>query len=333
MKKVALMTRPSPAYLGSHVPPPSSSSSSFPVLTEKYSYQGEELILDGMICPISNSILMDPVTCLDGHSYERAAIDSWLSSGHVTSPVTGLPLASNALIPNHNLRRAIDDLLTRHPKLRAFRTLFQTPTKINYSNPSFNFSTRRFCTAKITKGGSVALSRDNTVATRTAIPQSYENVLLFIDGPLRFSDCDLPGITLEVLSTVTAFNGLMIGITNRDPKGWARDIKDLIDDYSFYINDSGWIYSPLSGSQMSGWVPGNLKAGDNVSFHVTREGNVQVHVNNIKQCDIPVEVPLLTEQKSMQNYWGFMALCGIVAAVKLITFPSYNFPSTTESSV
>ncbi len=50
------------------------------------------------ICPISNEIMLDPVVCSDGHTYERAAIETWFS-GHLTSPVTNLPLAVKMVFP------------------------------------------------------------------------------------------------------------------------------------------------------------------------------------------------------------------------------------------
>ena len=50
---------------------------------------------------------MRAVLCVgDGHSYEEAAISEWLQS-HDTSPVTGQPLATTDLLPNHALRQMI----------------------------------------------------------------------------------------------------------------------------------------------------------------------------------------------------------------------------------
>jgi uncharacterized protein len=34
----------------------------------------------------------NPVIAADGHSYERGAIERWFSTGHNTSPLTGLRL-------------------------------------------------------------------------------------------------------------------------------------------------------------------------------------------------------------------------------------------------
>jgi U-box domain len=43
----------------------------------------------------------------DGHSYDQSAIAEWLQT-HTTSPVTGQPLASADLLPNHALRQIIE---------------------------------------------------------------------------------------------------------------------------------------------------------------------------------------------------------------------------------
>ena len=53
--------------------------------------------------------MCDPVSTADGHTYERAAIKRWLSKGKRTSPLTGAVLESTALIPNHALRKLIEE--------------------------------------------------------------------------------------------------------------------------------------------------------------------------------------------------------------------------------
>ena len=59
-------------------------------------------------CPITQVRMTDPVTCMDGHTYERAGIEKWLTN-HNTSPLTGVELPSKFLIPNHSLRNAIEE--------------------------------------------------------------------------------------------------------------------------------------------------------------------------------------------------------------------------------
>ena len=61
---------------------------------------------DDYICPITSEIMTDPVSALDGFTYERAAITEWLRTKD-TSPKTGATLESKALIPNYNLRSVI----------------------------------------------------------------------------------------------------------------------------------------------------------------------------------------------------------------------------------
>ena len=58
---------------------------------------------DEYICPITSEIMTDPVTTLDGFTYERAAITEWLRTKDI-SPKTGATLESKALIPIHSLR-------------------------------------------------------------------------------------------------------------------------------------------------------------------------------------------------------------------------------------
>ena len=61
---------------------------------------------DDYVCPITSEIMSDPVSTLDGFTYEREAITEWLRTKD-TSPVTGATLESTTLIPNHSLRSII----------------------------------------------------------------------------------------------------------------------------------------------------------------------------------------------------------------------------------
>ena len=61
---------------------------------------------DDYICPITAEIMTDPVSTLDGFTYEREAITEWLRTKD-TSPKTGATLESKTLIPNHSLRSMI----------------------------------------------------------------------------------------------------------------------------------------------------------------------------------------------------------------------------------
>ena len=55
------------------------------------------------MCPITAEVMTDPVSTLDGFTYERAAITEWLRTND-TSPFTGAKLESKMLIPNLTVR-------------------------------------------------------------------------------------------------------------------------------------------------------------------------------------------------------------------------------------
>jgi hypothetical protein len=75
--------------------------------------------LPSFVCPISMAVMSDPVFTADGHTYEREAIVTWMcdTSQDPTSPMTGEPLCSRALVPNHVLKRAIADWKQHHSQL------------------------------------------------------------------------------------------------------------------------------------------------------------------------------------------------------------------------
>ncbi|KAK9096968.1 hypothetical protein Sjap_022465 [Stephania japonica] len=65
-------------------------------------------------CPISLELMRDPVTVCTGQTYDRSSIESWVATGNTTCPVTRSPLTDFSLIPNHTLRRLIQDWCVSH---------------------------------------------------------------------------------------------------------------------------------------------------------------------------------------------------------------------------
>ena len=61
---------------------------------------------DEFICPITHSIMNDPVIISDGHTYERTAIQKWLNT-HEKSPMTNELLRYKNLIPNRAIKNSI----------------------------------------------------------------------------------------------------------------------------------------------------------------------------------------------------------------------------------
>ena len=66
-------------------------------------------VLNEYTCPITAEIMTDPVSTLDGFTYERTAITEWLRTND-TSPSTGAKLESKRLIPNVTVRCLLQHL-------------------------------------------------------------------------------------------------------------------------------------------------------------------------------------------------------------------------------
>lgn len=69
------------------------------------------------LCPISLDLMKDPVTLPSGITYDRENIERWIESGDRTCPVTNQALGSFEQIPNHAIRRMIQDWCVQHRSL------------------------------------------------------------------------------------------------------------------------------------------------------------------------------------------------------------------------
>jgi hypothetical protein len=62
------------------------------------------------LCPITLELMRDPVAAPTGITYDRTAINSWLlAGGQRTCPITHGELRAGDLVPNHTLRRLIQE--------------------------------------------------------------------------------------------------------------------------------------------------------------------------------------------------------------------------------
>jgi len=64
-------------------------------------------------CPITHSIMKDPVGDSEGFSYDRPAIEEWLKEP-CASPTTRKGLTIHQLVPNRALRDAIANHMGEH---------------------------------------------------------------------------------------------------------------------------------------------------------------------------------------------------------------------------
>jgi hypothetical protein len=66
--------------------------------------------------PITKEIMIDPVICADGFTYDRPSIQQWFDLGHDISPITGQILTNTNLIPNRALKSTISVFLETIPE-------------------------------------------------------------------------------------------------------------------------------------------------------------------------------------------------------------------------
>ncbi|OAY32183.1 U-box domain-containing protein 21 [Manihot esculenta] len=98
------------------------------------------------LCPISLDLMKDPVTLSSGFSYDRSNIEAWLQAGNFTCPVTNQILTTFDLIPNHNLRKMIQDWCVENRNFGIQRIptpkIPVSPTQISDVLSSLGASTR-----------------------------------------------------------------------------------------------------------------------------------------------------------------------------------------------
>lgn len=72
-------------------------------------------IPNDFLCPITQEVMIDPVTTSDGQTYEREAIEKWLQKNN-TSPLTGLHLNHKVLTPNVLVKKLIFSFVETNKK-------------------------------------------------------------------------------------------------------------------------------------------------------------------------------------------------------------------------
>lgn len=69
----------------------------------------EVVIPNHFRCPVSLDLMKDPVTLPTGITYDRGSIEKWVEAGNKTCPVTNQVLTTFDMIPNHAIRKMIQD--------------------------------------------------------------------------------------------------------------------------------------------------------------------------------------------------------------------------------
>ncbi|KAK8939254.1 U-box domain-containing protein 5 [Platanthera zijinensis] len=101
---------------------------------------------ENFCCPISSSLMYDPVAISSGQTYERIFIEKWFREGHDTCPKTQIKLENLSLIPNSSMKDLVSswcqnhDVIVVDPRIRPNRDcLIESERNISssYSGSSF----------------------------------------------------------------------------------------------------------------------------------------------------------------------------------------------------
>jgi hypothetical protein len=104
-------------------------------------------LLDSICCPITQEVMHDPVITIDGYTFERSAISTWLET-NANCPLSRQPLINKKLTINWNCRKYIISLIEDFLNRENFTTELvpKPPTPIYINN--FNKPQNKWQTAK-----------------------------------------------------------------------------------------------------------------------------------------------------------------------------------------
>lgn len=139
-------------------------------------------IRDEFTCPITRELMTDPVIASDGHTYDRQAIEQWIHGSSGTrrsssdstnlrrpSPKTGQPLDHLHLIPNHNLKRLLRDMIKEGGESLYIREEGSSPVAQCSVNDNQSPSTVDSNQNEVNSQDN-AIERSNTVEVQATFP-------------------------------------------------------------------------------------------------------------------------------------------------------------------
>jgi len=75
----------------------------------------EQVIPDYLCCKITLDLMEDPVTTSAGHTYDREPLMEHLEKNGYIDPVNREPIKKDAIVPNLNIKQAIDEFIKENP--------------------------------------------------------------------------------------------------------------------------------------------------------------------------------------------------------------------------
>ena len=171
---------------------------------------------ENFICPITHSIMKDPVICEDGITYERTAIMQWLQTNS-TSPITRQHITSN-FIPNIALRNTILDY--EKPTLQDLDTK-KINTIFTSEQSSYIYNGDYYSSLTLKFNNTLNLENTNLLINTTNIIKKNNIIIAIVDTSSSMNEsADIPGIESSGLSRLDlvkhTLNTLVYSLTEND---------------------------------------------------------------------------------------------------------------------
>lgn len=179
------------------------------------------------MCPITQSVMIDPVRTSDGHCYDRAAIFEWFvgfeAKGQCpTSPLTNLILVDTTLTADAGLRQEIQSFLAAHREANgqqhqseepSLRLAPPAPPAVMASTPT----APQQPTAVVAGGRSAAATRPSgaPIWSSSVVPPNEANSREL--NQLRMSDLEVPpppgliGVRIHMPTTSSSSSSMRLG--------------------------------------------------------------------------------------------------------------------------
>lgn len=221
-------------------------------------------------CPISLDLMTDPVTVSTGQTYDRSSIESWIATGNSTCPVTRAPLTDLHVIPNHTLRRLIQQWCISHRSSGVQRV----PTPTHPPDP-VTVQALLAQAASESTARSIRLSALSRLRRLGAESDKNREVIASQDAagiltPVMFgSACELSHESLAVISMLSLSETECVYVAS-DPDRIGYLVSLLFDDsMEVRVNSAAVIDMVITGTRSSE-LRANITESDDVYEGVVR---------------------------------------------------------------
>lgn len=129
------------------------------------------------LCPISSEIFSDPVTTVDGFTYDRINIERWFQT-HDTSPCTNVVLESKELVPNVVVKESVNSWIKGETILSGSDPSYTSGFTVTFKSPLDQWVVQLPATTNVTVGDMYELAFRGTKGRYSEFELHHSNTFL-----------------------------------------------------------------------------------------------------------------------------------------------------------